>query len=316
MSHLERRVTWGALICIGIALLLLSGCKEDVGAGDTAWNEYVAPYRHSLEVEGLELHYIDIGRGKPLVLIHGFADSTYCFHENLKPLVEAGYRVILIDQPGMGRSEIPSDDYTYSIENQAAGVAGLVEALGVDRYTIGGSSMGGGISLYLALTKPESIERLILFDPACFDLGRHGMMPFAERPGLRDVIGAATGRWAVGMALQDVYYDRRKVTVELLDEYARPLDKDGYRKALIRLLTEYHSPRFKWMSMNYSALTKPTFIFWGRQDRWVPLEFGRRLNAALPNSHLEIIDKSGHLPHQERPELVNPLLLDFLRNGE
>ncbi len=312
-----KKYRFACWLCLAVLIAAAAGCGGSVGPGDTAWQEFVAPYRHDVKIDalGFKMHYIDIGAGEPIVLVHGFADSTYCFHENVKPLLAAGYRVILIDQPAMGRSEVPPDPYNYTIENQAGAVAQVIAHLGLERYTIGGSSLGGAIALYLALTDPKRVSRVVPLDPTAYSFARYGMAPFAKRPGLRDIVAGAAGRRVGKIALWDVYYDRGKVDDVLVDQYARPMNKPGYRQALVGLLTQFESDEFTRMTRNYWKIDAPTLIVWGDTDRWVPPEFGRRLHRDLKDSQLEIIKNCGHLPHQERPEVVNPLLLSFLEDA-
>lgn len=301
-----------SMLTLLVCATMLVGCRVKIGDGDRAWNDLVAGYRHDVSVGDFNMHCIDMGEGPAVVLVHGFGDSTYCFHENVQPLLAAGHRVILVDQPGMGRSEIPPDGYTYSIENQAANVLKVIDSRGVDRFAVVGSSMGGGIALQFALRHGDRVTHVVGLDPASFSIARQGIAPLARRPGLRDMGALVGGRAAGYIVLWDVYYDRSKVDDKLVDEYARPLNKPGYREALIRLLTEYESDEFAWMGRNYWKIQTPTLLVWGAADAWLPVRHGHKLHRKIPGSRLEIIARSGHLPHQERPACVNPILTEFL----
>jgi pimeloyl-ACP methyl ester carboxylesterase len=298
-----------------LAAMVVGGCRVEIGEGDKAWNDLVKDHRRDVSVGDYSLHTITMGRGEPVVMVHGFADSTYCFHENLRPLVEAGFACTLIDQPALGRSEIPPEPYTYSIENQAAGVLRAVDALGIDKFAAVGSSMGGGIALYLAFTHPERVTKVIALDPAAYRFDHEKMGAVMRRPGLPDFAGSFAGKWAGYIALWDVYHDASLVDATLVDEYARPMNKPGYAKALIHLLREYQSAEYDRMARNYWKVETPALLVWGRSDTWVPTKFGPWLDDQLPNSRLEMIAEAGHLPHQEQPDVVNPLMISFLKNG-
>jgi pimeloyl-ACP methyl ester carboxylesterase len=314
---LKTRQQLGAQRTLSAVLVALAcvGCRVPIGAGDAAWNRFAEPYRHEVDVGGYRLHYVDIGDGPPIVMIHGFADSTYTFHENARPLVEAGFRVILVDQPGLGRSELPPEPHTYSVENQANGVLRLADKLGLTRFGVAGSSMGGGICLYLSWRHPDRITRAAPLDPACFRLEGRGWMPLLNMPVLPTVATEAAGRFIVEFALRDVLYNKNQVTDAVIDEYARALNKPGYRVVLRRIIREYFSPEFDAMTRSYREVTVPQLLIWGDHDRWVPPEFGPRLQQALPNARLEVVSRCGHLPHLERPAVVNPLLIAFFSEG-
>ncbi len=101
----------------------------------------------------------------------------------------------------------------------------------------------------------------------------------------------------------------------MVDEYVRPL-QPGYLRRLVAYRRQYFSAAFRAMTERYAELRMPLLIVWGDHDTWLPMDFGRRLHARVPKSRFEIIPDAGHLPHQERPDLTNPLLVEFLRKDE
>ncbi|MCC6157828.1 MAG: alpha/beta hydrolase [Deltaproteobacteria bacterium] len=310
----SRRIRWAAFAIIVIALATQVACAARVGPGDAAWNDAVETWRRDMDVGGFKLHMIDSGPGdggrRVVVMIHGYGDSTYCWHRNFQPLVDAGFRVILVDQPGFGRSDIPPAPHTYSASNQADIIARAIAKLGVERYSLAGSSMGGGISLYIAATHPQNIERLVVVSPVCFPFDP----PWTTKlPGAKRLAGSWLGRIVADLSIEDVYYDDAKVTDALKDEYARALSKPGYGEVLHRIVREFGDDKVLAMMEHYGDLTTPTLIVWGDKDKWVPPALGPRLRDALPNARLEMVPNSGHLGHQESPEIVNPLMIEFLK---
>ncbi|HPM76401.1 MAG TPA: alpha/beta fold hydrolase [bacterium] len=299
-----------AMIGVLCAMLLtVAACKVKVGPGDTAWQESVRAHRHDADLGGFTLHYIDLGQGEPVVMIHGFADSTYCWHENIAPLLNAGKRLILVDQPGMGNSGLPPEPYRYAVENQAGEILKLLDQLNVERFALVGSSMGGGIALYLSLTRPQRVTRAVVIDPTTFP--PHDSPALAE-PGMEPLVKIFGGRLMFRAALRQVYYDRSKVDEVLVDEYVHYANKDGYARALTALGRDFFSPEFVRMSERYGELQTPVLAIWGLRDKWVPPAQGVRLAAQAPRCRLELIPDVGHLPHQELPAAVNPLLVEGL----
>jgi pimeloyl-ACP methyl ester carboxylesterase len=284
----------------------------DAPSGDAAWNQLVAPYRHEEALGDHMLHYIDMGRGEPVVMVHGWADSHYTWHRNLQPLCDAGARVILVDQPGLGRSAIPRPPYRFTIENQAAAVLALVTRLGIGRFHLVGSSLGGAVTLYLCRQEPERVGRAVVLAPSCYRRDRLiSAWPGWARLGA-SLAGWGAGRWMIRAGLRRAYGDRAQIDDALIDECGRPLGKPGYFDALTGLSRDFFSPAFDELVARYGALEPPLLIVWGGEDRWSPEAYGARLHAAVPGSQYRVIRGCGHLPHQERADVVNPWLVQFL----
>lgn len=305
-ARIKRLVMVWLICCL---LPAVAACKVEVGPGDAAWQALVKEHRRTADLGGYKLHYIDIGRGAPVVMIHGFADSTYCWHENVAPLLAAGRRLIIVDQPGLGHSELPPAPYRFTMENQAGEILKLIDRLGLKQFALVGSSMGGGIALYLSLEHPQRVTKTVAVDPAAY---RPDDPSVLGKPGMETIVKWFGGRWMYRAALRDTYYDADKVDETLVDEYVRYLDKDGYAKALTSLARDYFSPVFEQMTQRYGAMQVPVLAVWGAHDTWVPPEQGVKLNTQAPHCRLELIPDAGHLPHQEIPAAVNPLLLEFL----
>jgi pimeloyl-ACP methyl ester carboxylesterase len=253
-----------------------------------------------------------MGTGNPVVMIHGFADSAYCYHKNVQSVLGRGYRVVLPEPPGLGQSEIPPEPYVYSVENQAEAIRTCLDLMGIGRFILVGHSMGGGIALYLATHYPQRIVKLMIIDAACYEPKR---FQFFRLPGASYIAGAISGEWLIRMALKDAFYDKNKVTDDMVSEYAQPLRKPGYVKVLAGLSKQYFSEAHTAMQLRYAHLDTPLFIVWGRQDTWLPREFGEKLASAAPNARLNLLKDAGHSPHQEQPEAFNKLLAEFLKEG-
>ncbi len=281
------------------------------GRGDEAWHALVGPHRRDLMLGGFSTHYIDMGTGRPVVLIHGLADSTYGWHGNVKALLEAGFRVILVDQPGMGRSGFPPAPYRYTLENQASAVRMVLDHLNVRRFDLVGNSMGGGLALYLAWKLEARVSTATVISPVCYRVGRHGFMAM---PGARIMARLVPDRWIVRRMMEDIYFDRGRLTERLIDEYVFAVRRSGFIDAVVSMRLQYFSDEFDRMTAWYARMRCPLLIVWGDHDRWVSRRYGRRLHEAVSGSRFELIGNAGHVPHQERPGAFNELLLDFLRS--
>ena len=293
-----------------IICLLVSSCSKKIGIGDKEWNRLVDKNRQIMDMGGFSLHYIDIGKGDPLLLIHGYADSSYCWHKNLPPLLDAGFRVIAVDQPGLGRSALPPEPYVYSMENQADKILTLMDRMGIKRFRLMGHSMGGGIALYLCLKHPERIIRASVIAPACYEPDRNGRC-LSHLPGADAVTSLVLGKPLVRMTLKKLFTDDSKISEAMVDEYARFCSKPGYARVINGLSRDYFSKAHKRMTTEYNKISTPLLIVWGKKDPWLAPSFGEQLHREIPASVFSILPDTGHNPHQERPDLVNPLLVEF-----
>jgi len=307
----SRQIRLLMFALLALALIAATCTVEDKPA-DTEWDALVAPYRNWVDMDGYRMHYIDMGQGDPVLLVHGFADSTYCWHENLRCLLDAGFRVVLVDLPGLGRSELPPKDFVPSVLNLGEEILAFADKVGLDTFSLVGGSMGGGISLYLCLNHAERINRVVLVDPASFPQKKKGFLGIISAHGIGNVSVQFMGPWSVRMALKEVYFDDDKVDDVLVHEYSRPISKPGYRSYLVRLIQEFDPPDAQKMCERFDTITVPMLIVWGDQDNWVPPEFGPRLHKLVSGSRLEIIENAGHIPNQELPEVFNPLFVEFL----
>jgi pimeloyl-ACP methyl ester carboxylesterase len=185
----------------------------------------------------------------------------------------------------------------------------VVNRLGIDRFRLVGHSLGGGEALYLAWKHPERLTRVVVVSPAC----QRTSCPFGFGT---DLIAWAFGtRWFTAHALRSAYFRPDKVSDVMIDEYARLLDRPGRlgRGVLGGVCKGYFSPMYDQMTESYGEIKPELLIVWGEQDSWHPLAFGTKLHALVPGSRLTVISQAGHNVHQERPEVVNPLLIRFLR---
>src|SRR5918998_6376127 len=160
------------------------------------WREHAERLHHPdrsrfAEVNGVRLHYQEAGdeNDPAVVLIHGFLASNFVWRDVLLPLAEEGFHVVAPDLVGFGFSGKPADG-EYTIEAQARAVTGLLDALGIGRATLVGSSYGAAVAAVVALDHPERVERLVLVGAVCNDdLRRHPALRLIAVPGLGGLVG-------------------------------------------------------------------------------------------------------------------------------
>lgn len=236
----------------------------------------------------------------PILLIHGFASSTYTFRRII-PLLQKKFSIIAVDLPGFGKSE-KSTSFVYSFENYAKLMIECIHKFGFANTHIVAHSMGGQIALNMARIAPEKINKLILLSSSGY-LKRSkklfiisSYLPFFEK-----VIHYYIGRKDVKYHLGNVFFNQSLINDELVREFGRPLAEKGFYKALIRLIRHREGDL---LPNQLQDIQVPTLLIWGEEDRVVPVEVGKQLVQDLPDAKLITYEKTGHLITEERPELV------------
>ena len=299
---------------LALWLLLCAGCAVHVGPGDAAWKILTAGHRGTAALDaGYRMHYVDLGRqdAQAVVMVHGYGDSSYAFSRTVRPLLAAGFRVVALDQAGLGRSEIPPEPFVYSVENQARQVLALADRLGLRRFHLVGHSMGGGVALYIAWKHPERLRSVVPIAPASFNPA--GALSVLGRLPVAGLVEPLFRRWVIRTALLDVTHDDRKVSEAMVDEYARVTRKKGFMRVLMLMVAQYFSDQHEAMTRAFATIRTPMLIVWGEEDRWLPCWRGGELASQVPGALYVRVPAAGHMVHMERPEVVNPFLLKFLQ---
>lgn len=261
-------------------------------------------------VEGRRLRYVRAGSGPAVVLVHGFGSSLYTWKDVI-PGLARDRDVVALDLPGFGLSDQPAD---LSVDDLPRAVLGLMDRLGIERAALVGNSLGGATAVLVAAEQPGRVLALVLVDPAGFNLDP------ADQPRMVGMLMSGAGalvrslpgkRLVVETALREVFHDETKLTPERIAEYLQGATRPG-TFASIRSLGRSLRGRTTLVRDALSRVQAPTLVLWGREDRWIPLVHAERFRSAVPGARLEVIDACGHVPQEEKPEVVVRLLRDFL----
>lgn len=284
--------------------------------------EYGDAASRFLELDGLRVHFKDEGRGPVLVLLHGFAASLHTWDGWVAELGDT-FRIIRLDLPGYGLTG-PSPSGPWGAGEQVAFLDRLVEALGLEHFSLAGNSMGGGIAWRYTSAHPERVERLILIDAAgapppegassSSGSRRGGVTAIVRLPLLRDLVPRFTPRFLFERALREVYADDAKVTPELVDRYYRLSLREGNREAMMARL-EGRDGGGKDVDRRelLGQIHIPSLILWGAEDTWIPPGHAERFRAALPAAEVILYPGVGHVPMEEKPEETARDVREFLR---
>ena len=269
-----------------------------------------------LTLHGHAVTYRTAGRGPVLLLLHGIANSSQTW-ECVAPQLSERFTLVAPDLLGHGQSATPRGD--YSLGAHASGVRDLLSALGHERVTVVGHSLGGGIAMQFAYQFPERCERLVLVSSGGLGREVHLLLRAAALPGADYVLPLLTSSQLVGAGrrlggLLRLVRLEPGGDVDVLARGFASLDNGGSRQAFLHTVRAVIEPGGQRVSAHDRlALVAPipSLIVWGERDAIIPVEHGVAAHEAMPGSRFEIIPGAGHLPHDADPDRFAALLTDF-----
>jgi pimeloyl-ACP methyl ester carboxylesterase len=274
-----------------------------------------------ITLHGHSVSYRRAGWGPVIVLIHGITGSSETWEDVIEPLAER-YTVVAPDLLGHGQSAKPRGD--YSLGAYASGVRDLLGALGHDRGTIVGHSLGGGVAMQMAYQFPERCERLVLVSSGGLGREVNAMLRAATLPGSELVLPLlASSRVLNATSAVGSFFGRLGMRAGPdLEEIWRgfsSLNDVGARAAFIHTLRGIVDPggqRVNATDRLYLAQRVPTMLLWGERDPIIPAHHGRAAAALIPGSRFETFPGAGHFPHRTDPRRFVRTLSDFVESTE
>jgi pimeloyl-ACP methyl ester carboxylesterase len=310
---MRRPTLWGTMLALPM-LALITYCwarnperttldasvREAVGGRYVALSDGVTHYDLSGPADGA-----------PVVLVHGFSVPLYIWDPTAVAL-STEYRVLRYDLLGRGFSDRP--DVTYNSDLYDRQLCELLDATGFRRPVhVMGLSFGGLVTATFSGRHPERVRSLTLVDPAAGDFGR---LPWYVRMPLLGPLlwqGLVVPGMADGQVTDFLEPSRWP---DWVDRYRVQMQYRGFGRALrsTRLAAAGLSVDSIYASVGRQAF--PVQLIWGVEDQTVPIALSARVRQAIPRIQYHPVERAGHLPHMERTEVVNPILLDFLRAAD
>jgi len=271
----------------------------------------------SIRLHGHSVHYRSLGEGPALVLLHGITSDSQTWRDVLPGLAER-HTVIAPDLLGHGMSAKPQGD--YSLGAFASGVRDLLVALGIERATVIGHSLGGGVAMQLSYQFPERVERLVLVSSGGLGREVHPMLRAATLPGADWVLpllgraGLLGAGAAAAHALGRVGLHPNADVSGIADGFATLADEESRRAFLhtARSIMDPGGQRVDASDRLYLAAGMPTLIVWGERDPMIPVAHARAAHELMPHSRLEILPDAGHFPFRDDPMRFVAVLNDFI----
>jgi pimeloyl-ACP methyl ester carboxylesterase len=275
---------------------------------------------------GFDLCYTVLGEGKPLLLIHGFGATYAHWRNNIPALAEQGYRVYAIDLLGFGASEKPALDYSLELWQEI--IHDFWQEQICQPMVVVGNSIGALLSLMVLAKYPEIATGGILLNvagglnhrPDELNLPLRMVMGLFAKLVQSPLIGAALFNQVrqknrIRNTLKQVYCNPKAITDELVDIIYEPACDPKAQKVFASILGAPPGPR---VSELLPHIQQPLLVLWGEADPWTPIQGSSVFQAWAaqmkePNIKIVPIPETGHCPHDERPDLVNPLMVDWLK---
>jgi pimeloyl-ACP methyl ester carboxylesterase len=250
--------------------------------------------------------------GSRVLLVHGFSVPSYIWDSTVVALTGAGFRVARYDEFGRGFSERPPVRYTGDLFDRQ--LLQLLDSLGWRAPVhLVGLSMGGAVTATFTVRHPERVRSLTLVDPVAG--------PRSDAPGMFRIPVVGPALWQAlavpGMAesqLTDFAEPSR--WPDWPDRYRVQMRYRGFGRALLSTIREAAGSSLDSLYRAVGSSGVPTLLFWGAEDRTVPFLYADSVRRAIPQAEYHPIERAGHLPHMERADVVNPVLLQFLRAAD
>jgi pimeloyl-ACP methyl ester carboxylesterase len=272
----------------------------------SAGAQELQPAAKDATVFGYKLHYLESGRGDPVILLHGSGGEGARWMPTIKGL-SGSFRVIALDHVGFGQSDKPLTIYHTGVF--AGFLAQFMKTIGVPKATVMGQSMGAGVALYLTVHHPEMVDRLIMVDGGGF---RSPSDPPPAPPNWhnRQIANAGTLEESREY-MEKLFYDHSFVTDELVEHNLMLRLTSGFTAESMQTASERGLGGVT--EAEVRAVKAPTLLIWGMNDPLSSVANAEKLNNAIKNSRKVLFDKAGHYPFIEHAERFNQVVLEFLK---
>jgi len=266
-------------------------------------------------MDGHTIFYTVKGEGRPLLLIHGYGAGIWVWEKQIEVLSQ-WYRVYALDLIGHGFSDRPK--IPYAPETYVQCLKDCMDGVEIEKSTLVGNSMGGGIAWAMAILFPERVDRLILIDCIPPDVlhqvkneSFRMLAAIKNIPFLPYLAMAARNKNSIRQILLECVSDIRLITPEVVNRQYQLSKIKGTTRALYS--TFKHAKEALKLKDQFSLIRKPTLFIWGEKDLIFPPQVGENLHRAIAGSKFHVIKRSGHIPLWEAPDEVNQVILDFLQ---
>ncbi|HZY30091.1 MAG TPA: alpha/beta hydrolase [Candidatus Methylomirabilis sp.] len=298
--------------CVALTALLI-GCGQPL-VRPTAFEWNPALELKTAQIKEGTLLYAVAGEGPPVILLHGFGGQIWVWEKQVSEL-SRHHRLYIPDLLGYGYSDRPKVDYSPALFIES--IRQLMDQLGLQRASLVGNSMGGGIAWAFALTHPKRVEKLILIDsippdvvPAVRNPSFRWFLAIRNLPALPYLAVRLSTRGMLRETLKEMVFDDRLINNPVVERQHQIGRIEG--TARVMTSTARHVEEVERYGTGLSTLSTPTLIIWGEQDEVFSVSVGKKLHTLIKGSELLVIKGSGHMSMWEHPDETNKAILEFL----
>ncbi|MBT7951167.1 MAG: alpha/beta fold hydrolase [Gammaproteobacteria bacterium] len=267
---------------------------------------------HFATVDGIRIHYNDVGEGLPLLCIHGGgpgASAWSNFKQNIPAITQAGYRMIMVDMPGYGKSEFNDALIEDFFDYMGRMLDQFLSAIGIDEAVdLIGNSLGGQAALGLELHNPKRIKHLVLIGSQPTSAGI--VIQPQPQEALNNIINYYAGEGPslekMRRLVESLLYDASLVTEETLNERFEASRDPGQMRLLGLPRRDLYS--------DLNEIAVATLLVWGHEDKGGALEVGLQMMKLMQNARMHIFQRCGHWAQVEHQEEFEQLVLNFLKS--
>jgi pimeloyl-ACP methyl ester carboxylesterase len=247
-----------------------------------------------------------------VVLVHGFSVPYFIFDPTFDFLTRSGFCTLRYDLFGRGFSDRPR--VRYDIDLFVRQLLDLLDALRLmPPVNLVGLSMGGPITATFTSRHPGRVKSLTLIDPAgARPISLTPTLKAMKLPGIAEAIFGLVGGGSLLKSAAKDFFDPELVG-HFVDKYKVQMQYKGFKRAILSSVRNNMLGSFIESYKAVGKMGKPVLLVWGRNDTTVPLVHSDDLRAAMPGAEFRVIENCGHIPHYEKPDEFNPVLLDFLK---
>lgn len=269
---------------------------------------------------GIRLHYVTQGEGPLMLMLHGFPEFWYSWRHQI-PEFAKDYKVVALDLRGYNESEKPQDQSAYVMSEFIKDVEGVIKGLGYDRCILVGHDWGGAIAWCFAYAHPEMVEQLIVMNiphPVKFveglrtpqQLMRSWYAFFFQLPMLPEFLIELSDYQLIEFAFKSMAVDKSAFTQADIAAYK---DAAAKRGALTAMINYYRNAFWSFQQQEWTLLDVPTLMIWGEEDTALGKELTYGTEEYVRDFQIHYIANCSHWVQQEKPELVNHYMRDFLQ---
>jgi pimeloyl-ACP methyl ester carboxylesterase len=263
-----------------------------------------------IDLDGRSTHYMQMGEGDPIILIHGFNMDMNTWANNIEALA-GNHSVYAIDLWGLGYSTRDPMLPGYALYTEQLHL--FMDALGIEKATLVGHSMGGGTAISFAVQYPDRVDKLVLVDSTGIPNPLPLRSKFFTLPGVGEFLLSINSNYFRRKNLKDIWFhETYRLTDEVFANITQYQKVEGSSEILLQILRQEFFHTLSNEINQLGLLDIPTLVIWGKHDVSIPVEIGQEMHHILEGSIFEVIDNGGHMPNWDSPDQFNQIVLSFV----